>query len=86
MSINEIERILLRDWDPIDIADVAAVNDEYHRYAVMIESTLSGNVSIERIYEMLLKFERDDMGFLGDPARAYRVAEKLVNLLSNPSR
>ena len=79
MSVNEIENILLRDWDPIDIADEPAARDEYHRYAVALYSVLSQRISHDALSEMLLSFEQDEMGFSGDVIRARQVAEKLIN-------
>jgi hypothetical protein len=59
---RELRELLLREWDPIGIADLAdAPLDEYEHYAGQIARRLRAGAGDEEIAAVLEGF-RDDMG------------------------
>ena len=59
---RELRELLLREWDPIGIADLAeAPLDEYEHYAGQIARRLRAGASDEEIAAVLESF-RGDMG------------------------
>lgn len=72
--------ILLKDWDPIGVADVAQAADEYDSYAPPIARMIAAGRSISELTEHLVGIEVDMMGLGGDHDRARAVAVKLLCL------
>ncbi|HTJ64597.1 MAG TPA: hypothetical protein VL899_12370 [Alphaproteobacteria bacterium] len=79
-----VRRILLQDWDPIGIQDIAEASDEYDRYAdkayVML---MDERATAEMIATYLDVIAADHMGLGYSQRRAAasrQVAEKLVAL------
>ncbi|MFM8608119.1 MAG: hypothetical protein ACKOBC_09190 [Hyphomicrobiales bacterium] len=80
MIDDSLDSILLREWDPIDIADTSAARDEYKIYTKIIKSLLVRRVQKVEIAQTLFDIERNEMGLAGDFQRALRVAERLLKL------
>ena len=80
MKVNSIETILLHDWDPIGIRDVASAQDEYEAYAPKLKLLLSQRATVDVVANFLLFIEQNEMGLAGDGLRARRVAEKLLQI------
>lgn len=81
-----VETILLQNWDPIGIADVEVVLDEYRAYASVIAGMVARGASRAMLVQALVRFERDNLGLSGDVERAERVAERLVAGVSRCER
>lgn len=76
-----IREILLRQWDPIGVADEPQAQDEYDSYAGEIESAVRAGRSASEIANHLVLIETDEMGLSGDRDRALRAANSLTCLL-----
>jgi hypothetical protein len=75
-----VGEILLRQWDPIGVADVPQAQDEYDSYVGEIALSVLRRRSVSDIATQLLAIETDLMGLRGDNTRALRVADRLVRL------
>lgn len=78
---NAVRQVLLRDWDPIGVADEPDAQDEYDRYADRICGMLSRGEGRLTLVEYLLASETDAMGLSANPPRAGGVADRLLRLL-----
>ena len=77
-----VREILLRQWDPIGVADVPAAQDEYDSYVGEIASAVRTGHSASEIADHLVLIETDEMGLFGDRDRALGVDDVLTHLLS----
>jgi hypothetical protein len=75
-----VEVVLLREWDPIGIAEEPAAQDEYDSYAPGVARLILSGASGEAIADHLLSIEREWMGLRGNDAVARRVSELLLGL------
>ena len=57
-----IRSVLLHDWDPIGVADVAEAQDEYDSYVGAVYRLLCSAVSDEGLTDFLYKTETETMG------------------------
>jgi hypothetical protein len=72
--------ILLRNWDPIGIADVAEAHDEYDAYVGGVYRLLASGASPKQIAEHLARVETSTLGFADtDPKTLVPVGKKLIN-------
>ena len=76
----QIGAILLRDWDPIGIADVPEAHDEYNAYIGGVYRLLAEGASPQGVAEHLARIEGDRMGLPSSPAARLNVATKLCAL------
>jgi hypothetical protein len=72
-----IGTILLADWDPIGIGDVAEAHDEYEPYVVPLANLLLARAPVSELSKYLLETEIGALGLHGNPRRAREAAEKL---------
>jgi len=77
---DAVNEILLRDWDPIGVADAPTAAGEYSTYAAAVTSLLVRGESKERLIDYLWTSETETMGLDGDRARIESVAERLLQL------
>ncbi len=77
---DAVEKILLAHWDPIGVGDVRQAADEYDEYALYVARMLAKGSSHAELSRYLLEIERATLGLKGDPARARRVAAKLLTI------
>lgn len=77
---ERVRTILLKEWDPIGIADEPAAQDEYDTYAPLIVSMLRAGARGDAVARHLLSIEREQMGLPGNESRARQAAELLANL------
>jgi hypothetical protein len=75
-----VRQLLLQDWDPVGIRDVAAAQDEYDLYVDPIARIVERGESEEAITKYLLELEFDITGMQGDIERTRRVAKRLCAL------
>lgn len=80
-SIQKINSILITEWDPIGVSDVAGAQDEYHQYVTVIAGLLRGEASENDIARELNRIETDQLSLVPDLPRARRVASQLVGLM-----
>jgi hypothetical protein len=75
-----IRRILLREWDPIGVADIAEAQDEYDSYVGKIHSMLIRHEPRHKLVDHLWWIEADNMGLAGNPQRTEAIADRLLGL------
>jgi len=75
-----IREILLRDWDPIGVAEVREAQDEYDSYVADVYRLLSRRASANELFEFLWWLETQHMGLVGDRQRTTKVATRLREL------
>lgn len=81
---RQIESVLLRDWDPIGVADVPEAQDEYRSYVWPVYDIALKTRSPEAIAEFLSQTERKAMGLSFASKQPVRigVAGKILALVS----
>jgi len=77
---DKIRAILLAEWDPIGIRDVAQADDEYDPYIAALATMVRARISVAELANYLLQIETASMGLPGNKERAQSVAEALRNL------
>ena len=80
--LSEIRHILLREWDPIGVQDVASASDEYDAYAFQIYLMLQGRApaSVHEIASYLNQVQADHMELALTAARNHEVAAMIAGL------
>ena len=77
-----IRAILLREWDPIGIADDPHAQDEYDGYIHEIHGMLIRHEPTHRLVDHLWWIETEHMGLFGYRPRTERVAAGLIEVRS----
>jgi len=77
---ESIRRILLHDWDPIGVADVAEAQDEYDSYVGKIYGMLIRHEPRHKLVDHLWWIETDNMGLAGNRQRTEAIADRLLGL------
>ena len=77
-ALEEIKRLLLKEWDPIGVADVPQAADDYDMYAMPIFTAIHSGANADDITACLEWVAIERMGLHGAPATSRRVAEKIV--------
>jgi hypothetical protein len=81
---RQIDLVLLRDWDPIGVADVPEAQDEYHGYCRGVYDVAVKTRSAHAVAEHLIRVERDRMGLSFRSAGALLpVAQKILDLVAD---
>ena len=75
-----VKYILLEDWDPIGIKDLAEAQDEYDSYVPKICGMLRGGCTFDELYKHLRWIESEHMGLDGDELHTSEIARKLTSL------
>ena len=80
--LAEIERILLREWDPIGVQDFAGVSDEYDSYAFQIYVMLKARTpaSVHEIAAYLNGVQTEHMGLALTASHNEAVAEAILRM------
>ncbi len=78
--LEAIHNILLREWDPIGVADEAAAAGEYDGYIHKLHGMLIRHEPRHRLVDHLWWVETDCMGLLGNRLRTEAVADLLIRL------
>jgi hypothetical protein len=73
-----IRQILLRDWDPIGVADVAEAQDEYDGYISKIHGMLIRQEPRHKLVEHLWLVETEYMGLFGNRQRTEATVDRLL--------
>ena len=69
---DAICRILLREWDPIGVADIPEAYDEYNMYAGGVAAILMRGEPKDKLVEYLWTIETENMGLDGNRTRIDR--------------
>lgn len=77
---NAIRRILLDEWDPLEVSNALEAQDEYDSYVPSIFGLLVHDESEERIFGYLWKIETEHMGLNGNRRRTEKVVKSLIGL------
>lgn len=78
LFIQQIQNVLLHDWDPINIRKNASMQDEYDAYIADILDILENEqATAAEIANCLQAIEHDYMGLAKNPARAEKAAGKI---------
>lgn len=75
-----IRGILLREWDPIGVADLAEAQDEYDSYISKIHGMLIRHEPRYNLIDHLWWIETDNMGLAGNRQRTEAIADRLLAL------
>jgi hypothetical protein len=75
---SRVRTILLRDWDPIGVADIVEAQDEYDQYVGTLAAAVSARRPVEDIAAELRRIETNEMGLPADESRSRRVAALLL--------
>lgn len=79
--MQAIRVALMRDWDPIGVADIPEAADEYDSYIASIYRILVDARSEEAMVDFLYRTETETMGLTGSSRdRLREVARKLLTL------
>jgi hypothetical protein len=78
---QEVREILLREWDPLGVADNPACRDEYDSYAYTLCRYLMERADEYRLAEYLSRVRSDSMGLgTAAPECDIKVARLLLGL------
>jgi hypothetical protein len=75
-----IRNVLLREWDPIGVADEPNAQDEYDGYVHEIHGMLVRHEPRPTLVDHLWWVENRHMGLFGDRTRTEAVADRLIGL------
>ena len=77
-----IREVLLRDWDPMGLADAPGTPDDYDAVARELHALVTDrSATVERIAAYLRWIEREQMGLQRRPGMATGAAERLMALI-----
>lgn len=85
-ELEALKVLLLREWDPIGVADEPAAADEYDSYAMEIFTFLARDADAQYIADYLNWVVTERMGIGGNPKHDRDIAEKVVAIHSSHSR
>lgn len=80
---EKIRTVLIADWDPIGVRDVAAARDEYDQYVASIAVLVRAGRTASDLSKYLLEIETETMGLPGDRVRALSVGRKVLSAVSS---
>jgi len=80
-----IRLVLLREWDPIGVANVPQAQDEYDSYVSQIHGFLIRHEPRHKLVDFLWWAETEHMGLYGNRQRTEKVADLLLQILA-PAR
>ena len=77
-----IREVLLRDWDPMGLADAPGTPDDYDAVARELHALVNDpETTVERLAAYLRWVEREQMGLQRRPGMATGAAERLMALI-----
>jgi hypothetical protein len=76
-----IREVLMREWDPIGVADIPEAADEYDSYIGEVYGLLVGREPLHKMVDFLWWVETQHMGLAGNRRKTEVVAERLQRLL-----
>ena len=82
---RQINRVLLRDWDPIGVGDDPEASDEYESYVYGVFRLLLDGAGEDAVAAYLLDVERGRMGLDGTSDRHRLAAARALKALPVPA-
>jgi hypothetical protein len=80
---RKIDAVLLRDWDPIGVANIPKAQDEYRGYCRGVYDVAVKTRSARAIAEHLFHIARDRMGLSPQsPDQMLSVGQKILDLVA----
>ncbi len=75
-----IREVLMREWDPIGVADIPEAADEYDSYISEVHGLLIRREPLYKLVDFLWWVETEHMGLAGNRRRTKQAAERLLRL------
>jgi hypothetical protein len=77
---DAIRTILLKEWDPIGIADVPEAQDEYDYYEPQIYGMLIRKEPKNKLLDFLWWVETEHMGLCGNRGKTAEIVARLLEV------
>ena len=77
---ESIRAILLKEWDPVGVADVPQAQDEYDSYVGQIYAMLIRHEARHALVDHLWQVETVHMGLAGNRRHTEAIADRLLRL------
>ena len=77
---ESIRAILLKDWDPIGVADIPEARDEYDSYVGQLYLMLIRHEPRHTLVDHLWRVETEHMGLAGNRRHTEAIADSLLRL------
>lgn len=78
--MEEIQKIFLKEWDPIGIQDIPEAQDEYDSYVSDIYKLIQSKRTESEVFDYLWGIETGHMGLSGDKKHTQTIAHRLFKL------
>ncbi len=78
-----IREVLLKEWDPIGVAQSTEAQNEYDGYVAEVAALVFGKASWEEIVDYLWKTEIETMGLPGNRQKIELIASRLLEIGKN---
>jgi hypothetical protein len=82
-STKRLRELLLREWDPLGIAQVPQAQDEYDAFLGGILQLVSAEADLDAVQRYLIRIEEVELGTRADPVRARQAATEILRDLRN---
>jgi hypothetical protein len=79
---DAIHSVLLKEWDPIGVADIPEAHDEYDAYVAGVYKRLISRASEEDLFTYLWDIETEYMGLYGNSGHTRAIAKRLLELIA----
>lgn len=76
---NFIDKLLIKEWDPIGVYGVPEARDEYHGYLPVVFGKAIKNETEKEIAEYLEKIETENMGLQSSGVNNLNIAKKITS-------
>lgn len=73
-----IREVLLREWDPIGVADIPQAQDEYDGYVGEIYSMLIRHIPRSQLVDHLWWIETEHMALHGNRQKTEEIADRML--------
>ena|SRR6266567_8455609 len=80
---DAIHSVLLKEWDPIGVADDEHAQDEYDSYIGPIHGMLIHHESEQKLFGYLWWVETENMGLFGNRHHTEQIARRLIQVREN---
>jgi hypothetical protein len=77
---RDIDKILWKDWDPIDVNDLEMCRDEYRSYVPEIYTLATTGRGQAEIASKLFEIAQNEMGIILPMELCRKVAKKIINV------
>lgn len=77
---ESIRTVLLKEWDPIGVADEPGAQDEYDSYVGEVYTLLIRHEPRHTLVDHLWRIETEHMGLAGNRRHTETIADRLLSL------